>query len=1111
MATSLINIILNATGGVTVIRTLQGIGGAAAAAAGPLRALEHALHALTAALAVRKLMEWSDEWLIARNKISVFSKTANETNLVLNRMYDVAMNVRQPLSAMVALYHRLAIGSKALGTSINDNIAFTENIGKALAVQGTSTNEARGALVQLSQAMGMGRIRAQEWNSMIENLPLVLVTVAKHMDGMGGSVAKLRQKMLDQKLMSKDFMDAFMKGAPEIQAMFEKVGKTFAQAFTNLGTAMTRYIGEVNIAYGISDKFFDLVMLFAGNVDTIGRVLGVLAVMMIAVFAPTIIRAFVTAIIFASAALLKMAAILLANPFVAIATAVALVLAFGDAWDAGIDGVTSVKDVLRALLEDVISLGSAVGETFGNLWDAVLGDLSAMLATGTEETAAATDSWTQSYSDFFSDTGTGFAGLVISIARVMDAIAGVVLGTAIGIGRVFSGIPALIKADFSLAYNIVAAEMQDMINVVINGLNKVRAVVGKEAIDPVYFLPKQYDKNYFETYGNNVRQSLQDGFEMQGGFMEKAVRNVFGRAQEIGKARRGGASAEDLSALSVREAADKLGEKAKKARKGKSPLEQLTDELRTLLNKIDPAAGAIMEMAKAQDTLNRSVKAGLITEADRQRYLVALQQHYRDILDPLGKYTRELDKQAKMSGLSAEARETETKFLEIKEDLLSKSKLLNETEEKGLRDQIALNYRLNELMQIRDGLMAGSVGRRKTSADTIGEVGRLKAANSGFSATDATSAMSQQYSELFAKTDEAKALMIANANETYVAIQQMRDADIISEKTAQQMRVRTYALANEEMTAAAKTFASDMQGLVRTTLVDAMNGNFKDIGKNFKAMIDKMVADWLTAKFMKMATGDMAETGQAGGMLGDLLKKVGGFGEATGEKAQAAALAATQGGLVTSTTSLTAAHVPLMTAMTTLTGAASTAASVLASMSASKAAGGGIESLIGQGIGLASGNVGASLSIANGVGAAGGDSLGSFISLMGFDKGGYTGNGGKYDPAGIVHKGEYVINAERTRELGIDFLSDLESGRSMRGYSEGGLVGGSLGGPLLAGRGSQDVTVLYKPETERKQSPSAPMQVTNHFVIQGTADRATQEQIAARVGATVQRATARNE
>ena len=51
--------------------------------------------------------------------------------------------------------------------------------------------------------------------------------------------------------------------------------------------------------------------------------------------------------------------------------------------------------------------------------------------------------------------------------------------------------------------------------------------------------------------------------------------------------------------------------------------------------------------------------------------------------------------------------------------------------------------------------------------------------------------------------------------------------------------------------------------------------------------------------------------------------------------------------------------------------------------------------------------------------------------------GGYTGNGGKYEPAGIVHRGEYVINAERTKEIGIANLERLH-----KGYADGGYVGG---------------------------------------------------------------------
>lgn len=40
--------------------------------------------------------------------------------------------------------------------------------------------------------------------------------------------------------------------------------------------------------------------------------------------------------------------------------------------------------------------------------------------------------------------------------------------------------------------------------------------------------------------------------------------------------------------------------------------------------------------------------------------------------------------------------------------------------------------------------------------------------------------------------------------------------------------------------------------------------------------------------------------------------------------------------------------------------------------------------------------------------------------LKGYATGGYTGDGGKYEPAGIVHRGEYVVNSETTRDLGLN-------------------------------------------------------------------------------------------
>lgn len=69
-----------------------------------------------------------------------------------------------------------------------------------------------------------------------------------------------------------------------------------------------------------------------------------------------------------------------------------------------------------------------------------------------------------------------------------------------------------------------------------------------------------------------------------------------------------------------------------------------------------------------------------------------------------------------------------------------------------------------------------------------------------------------------------------------------------------------------------------------------------------------------------------------------------------------------------------------------------------------------------------------------------GGAIGSIGSALGFAGGGYTGDGGKYQPAGTVHKGEFVFTKEATSRIGVKNLYKL-----MRGYANGGAVGGPSG------------------------------------------------------------------
>ncbi|EGV0694935.1 phage tail tape measure protein [Escherichia coli] len=86
------------------------------------------------------------------------------------------------------------------------------------------------------------------------------------------------------------------------------------------------------------------------------------------------------------------------------------------------------------------------------------------------------------------------------------------------------------------------------------------------------------------------------------------------------------------------------------------------------------------------------------------------------------------------------------------------------------------------------------------------------------------------------------------------------------------------------------------------------------------------------------------------------------------------------------------------------------------------------------------GSIGSAMGGAFGGGASAstGTTIQAAAANFHFATGGFTGTGGKYEPAGIVHRGEFVFTKEATSRIGVGNLYRL-----MRGYAEGGYVGGA--------------------------------------------------------------------
>ncbi|WP_165219545.1 tape measure protein [Affinirhizobium pseudoryzae] len=192
------------------------------------------------------LKQLSDTATRIDNALKVAGLAGAELESVYQSLFAAATKNAAPIESLVTLYGRLALVQGELGISSQQIVSFSENIALALRVGGVSAQQASGALLQLSQALGGGTVRAEEFNSVLEGAPTILQAAAAGIKEADGSVAKLWQIMLDGELSSKAFFAGFQAGAPVLEQKVANSVFTIDQRLTNLGTALVNAAKEFN-------------------------------------------------------------------------------------------------------------------------------------------------------------------------------------------------------------------------------------------------------------------------------------------------------------------------------------------------------------------------------------------------------------------------------------------------------------------------------------------------------------------------------------------------------------------------------------------------------------------------------------------------------------------------------------------------------------------------------------------------------------------------------------------------------------------------------------------------------------------------------------------------
>lgn len=241
-------------------------------------ALRTSAAAIGAAVGIRAIANLADSYTRFTNQLRVAGLEGTRLTEVQNALFGQAQRYGVELEALGTLYGRVSQGARELGATQGQLVQFTNGVAAAIKIQGGDAVAARGALLQLSQALGGQIVRAEEFNSINEGARPILQAVANGIERYRGSVSRLRVDVINGRVTSQEFFAGFLRGSANLEAQATRANFTIGQSFTILNNALAQYIGQTNEAHSFSLRFSQAIQLLANNLDTVANALGVIAV-----------------------------------------------------------------------------------------------------------------------------------------------------------------------------------------------------------------------------------------------------------------------------------------------------------------------------------------------------------------------------------------------------------------------------------------------------------------------------------------------------------------------------------------------------------------------------------------------------------------------------------------------------------------------------------------------------------------------------------------------------------------------------------------------------------------------------------------------------------------
>lgn len=256
-------------------KSLDSIGNSAANAAKKMDELQTNINRVAGAIAASLVVDWGKAFLVAADNMSQLNArierltgSAAAASQTMQSLMRISSSTGGSLQDTTKLWETLSTALRDTGATNGQIIQLTETLQKIGRIGGSSSEEMANALRQFGQSISSGTVRAEEFNSILEQMPELARQIAA---GMGVSIGELRQLMLDGKLTAEDALNAIQKQTGSVNAEFEKLPRTLSQANAALTNSFLTMVDNVNQATGASNG---MVLVIDSLAVAIGRLTG---------------------------------------------------------------------------------------------------------------------------------------------------------------------------------------------------------------------------------------------------------------------------------------------------------------------------------------------------------------------------------------------------------------------------------------------------------------------------------------------------------------------------------------------------------------------------------------------------------------------------------------------------------------------------------------------------------------------------------------------------------------------------------------------------------------------------------------------------------------------